>query len=805
MPANDAIQTFITGIGAISPIGCEIPQILENILQKRDGIRRATKIDTSPFLSKLCAEFDFDYSQELSEAEMSEFRDPYLRLAISASRRALRDAGLKKSAGKNMAIVAATCNAGTNSQQIEYRNLFGDHSEPFTAQSSLESELYAATKALARALGLGGEIYLINTACSGSTAALGFAQTLIESGEYEAVLAGGADALSLVNFAGFSAIKVVSEEKTAPFSTPTGLNIGEGAAFWVLENSLAAKARGAKVYGKIAAHSTSSDAFHPTQPDPRGDGVFRTLQAALDYAQIPLEKIACINAHASGTLANDKAEAKGVLKFLNGKKIPITSSKSYNGHCMGATGILEATVQLVSMLNGFLPPTLRFNGARAGCEGLDVVKDIVSLDYGAFISSNYAFAGNNAAIVVAKESEPFNPHKFENCKIAITGLGAFCQIAKNSSELADAADSGKRYDLAPRRFYAARPELPKAAIIERLNPGKLDRRVDFSGMNPISMYATCAVKDALDCAGIKIARANCCGAALTACTSRGPSEEAHLNAVYQDESRKGDIACFSNITPNSTAGWVSKALEIKGANTTLTSAPNSSLQCLMYAAKILQNSEAKISVALAADEVYPQMLAGYSEIGKACSDADAADFKIRLQNKSETLYAEGASAVVLERESDALARGAKIYATILAASANSFCDDFLGENSDPAPLVDLLNSLLKKASLKPADIDLILLSPCGNSQDAKILAAKNALFKGVPAYTANFNTAFLESASPLTTLCACLKNLDLKRPLKMPENCGESLGGGLSKESPKRILAFTSSHVGLNSAVIFER
>lgn len=800
------IQTAITGIGVISPIGNDLDTILKNVLEKKDGIKTATKIDTSAFHSHLCGEFDFDFEEVLSQTELQTYKDPFLRLAISAARRAIDDSKFDiLSNTKKIAIVVATCNAGMNSHQIEYRNLHGDFEDKFDRQSSLECEFYAVAKALSSALKTRGEVYVINTACSGSTAAIGFAQTLIESGEYDAVLAGGADAVSLANYAGFSAIKVVSDEKTAPFSTPIGMNIGEGGAFWLLENMDKAKSREAKIYAKIVAHSTTADAFHPTQPDPRGDGVFRTMASAMQYAQIPLEKIGCINAHASGTSANDKAEAKGVLKFLNGVKMPITSSKSYNGHCMGATGILEATLQLVSLLNGFIPPTLRFNEARTGCEELNVVSDILKSDYSAFLSSNYAFAGNNAAIVVAKKDAEFDEHKFENCKIAITGLGAICQLGKSSSEISEAIFNDKSYELKPVRFLENNPELPRAVLIEKLNTRQLDRRIDFSGMNEISTYATIAVKNALDSASIKVSRANSNDIALTSCVSRGSSEEAHMHGVFADSTHKGDITCFSNVTPNSTAGWVSKALEIKGANITLTSSPNSALQGISYAAKILQNSEAKVSISLCADEVYEQMLSGYEKIGNTLSSAQSQDFKIRLENKYNTLYSEGASALVLEKYEDALSRNAKIYGTITAISSSNSCDDFLGENLDESALLETINSALSKANLKASDIDLILLSPSGNSQDSKILKAKETLFKNTPAYTANLNTGFVETSSMALSICACLETLASGKNLKMRKWQIEDFDKLPLPQNPKKILAFASSHVGNNSAIIIER
>lgn len=142
----------------------------------------------------------------------------------------------------------------------------------------------------------------------------------MESGRCDLVITGGADALALSNFAGFSAIKVVSPEKIAPFSTPEGMNIGEGAAFWVVENLGKALLRSAECKCKIIGHATTADAHHPTQPDPRGDGVYRTLRDAAADAGVSAGDLGCINAHGSGTSANDRAELEGHKKVSRGNR-----------------------------------------------------------------------------------------------------------------------------------------------------------------------------------------------------------------------------------------------------------------------------------------------------------------------------------------------------------------------------------------------------------------------------------------------------------------------------------------------------
>lgn len=153
----------------------------------------------------------------MSAVELEEYTDPYIRMAINGARMALADAGLDFSKVEKAAVVLATCNAGLNSGEVEYLKKYGFDCPEFDRSVSLQSEFYSLSKAVAGALKSPAQCWMVNTACSGSTAAIGLAEALIESGKCDVVLVGGADAVALSNYAGFSAIKVVSAEKISPF------------------------------------------------------------------------------------------------------------------------------------------------------------------------------------------------------------------------------------------------------------------------------------------------------------------------------------------------------------------------------------------------------------------------------------------------------------------------------------------------------------------------------------------------------------------------------------------------------------
>ncbi|MEI7807307.1 MAG: beta-ketoacyl synthase N-terminal-like domain-containing protein [Verrucomicrobiota bacterium] len=345
-------EAAVTGIGLISPIGNDAATITAALRSGQHGIAPVTRFDASHFRANLFGEIkNFNAADWFPPGELAEYEDLYIRYAIAAARRALEDAGLAPANGeirRNIALILGTCNGGLASAEAEYAWKHGHSSRPFDEVMNLHAQHYGFGKALASALKIGGETWVVTTACSSTTVALGLAQTLINRGYYDIVLVGGSDALCVANVSGFDAIKATSTTRMSPFSVPPGLNIGEAACFWVVEDLEKAILRRAHCRGRLIGHATTSDAYHPTTPDPRGLGVARTLTNALDDSGLAITDLGCVNAHGSGTEANDRAETKGIVKFLGGHNLPVVSTKSFFGHCMGVTGILETTGQLLA-------------------------------------------------------------------------------------------------------------------------------------------------------------------------------------------------------------------------------------------------------------------------------------------------------------------------------------------------------------------------------------------------------------------------------------------------------------------------
>jgi 3-oxoacyl-[acyl-carrier-protein] synthase II len=805
-------QAVVSGIGVLSPIGNTPARIVENLRQGRHGLAPITRFDAGHFRTNLGGEIrGFDPKQYLDEEEMAEYNDRYLQYAIAAARTAMADAGIQWTSGaarRDIALVLGTCNGGLLSAEEEYKWLHGKGGVPFDEKMNLQAQYYGFGKALSRALGIGGETWIVTTACSSTTGAAGLAASLVNLGLYSMVVLGGSDSLCIANMSGFNGLKAVSTGRTAPFSLPVGLNIGEAAAFWVVEEMEAALLRHARLYGKIAGHGLTSDAYHPTSPDPRGDGVFRTLQNALSDAGIPITDIGCINAHGTGTEANDRAESKGIAKFLGQNQVPVTSTKSFFGHCMGTTGLLEATCNLLAMNEGFVPPTLNFSQARPGCT-LDYVPNVArAKEYPAFISANYAFGGNNAAITIAKWDALIPPRRKPDARVVITGAGCVTSLGLGVEATLDKLRNGVSGIGPATRLLTDASRSKNAGLVADFTASDVDRRLDLSGMNRISRYATAASRLALDNAGLRVGRGNADNVGIVMGVCNGPPEDDHMNSVFSTPSFQPDISCFSNITANSTAGWVSNALCLRGENMTLAPGPHAGIASCAYAYNALLENRASAMLACASDEVYHRMFHNYDMIGFLRQDDAETRYRMDLSDAKRKVIAEGAASLVLETLDNAKSRGAPVLAEMLSYAMNVDGTEFSRPSLSCDALAVACETALARAGIAWQDIGCAVWAPQGNAQDKKVLDVLAAHLWSrcpqVPLAGTTFNTGYIETASILAAAACTLAAL--KNDLRLwPQNTGiPEIDSKELTAPPEHILVLASSDLGYNFVMVLK-
>ncbi|MEI6147483.1 MAG: beta-ketoacyl synthase N-terminal-like domain-containing protein [bacterium] len=804
-------QAAVTGIGLISPIGNDRETVTRSLREGRHGIRTITRFDTSHFRSSLGGQIDdFDPRQWLTDEEIAEYEDRYLLMAIAAARMALKDSGLDWSGGairRDVALVLGTCNGGLLSAEQEYAWKHGKSTRVADEKLNTQAELYGFGKALAKALGVGGETWIVTTACSSTTGALGLAQSLIARGRCSTVIVGGSDALCLANMSGFDALKALSGERTAPFSLPVGLNIGEGAGFWVVERLEQVLLRHGRWTARIAGNATTSDAYHPTSPDPRGSGVTRTLQDALRDSGLALGDLGCVNAHGTGTPANDVAESKGIGRFLGEHPLPVISLKSFFGHCMGATGILEATCNVFAMNEGFIPPTLNFSSPRPGCPLDYVPNQARDQDYQAFISANYAFGGNNAAVVVAGRNAPLRPLARREDRVVITGTGLVTSLGLSTSATLAALRADK-VGLSPiDRLALGRAKSRLAGLVEPFTAAVVDRRLDFSGVTDIGRMAMAASSFALREAGLKIGPKNADEVGVVMGICCGASEMAHMDSVFSTGNHVADISGFSSVTANSTAGYVSARLCLKGVNMSLSPGPHAGLQSLAYACETIAEGRAKAILAGAADEVYGQTYANYDRFGYLFRGDEEADYRLRLDRDRERVLGEGAAMLVVESLATATERGAGVLAEVLSYGMSMDAESFAGQNLGRDGLRHAVKTAVERAGIAVTDIGLIVWAPMGNAVDLKVVEGVDDLLGTragvVPWVTTTFNTGHIASASILVSLVAALEALRGGRTELWPQRTGISRFDSPRLEKPPEIiLALASSDVGYNFATI---
>ena len=263
----------------------------------------------------------------------------------------------------------------------------------------LQQPTSGPSDAVARIFRLGGGVVSNATACASSGAAIGIAADYLRSAHADVAVAGGSDALCRLTYSGFNVLQAVDPAPCSPFgATRKGITLGEGAGYLVLERWEDAVARGATILAEVAGYGASCDAHHPTAPAEDGHGAEAAMRAALAEARLPPSSIDYVNAHGTGTLLNDSAETKAIIAAL-GASVPVSSSKSFFGHTLGASGAVEAVVTILALRNQLAPPTLRLHESAEDCP-LDYIPHTARpMPMRHALSNTFGFGGSNVALV----------------------------------------------------------------------------------------------------------------------------------------------------------------------------------------------------------------------------------------------------------------------------------------------------------------------------------------------------------------------------------------------------------------------
>ncbi|MBI5417711.1 beta-ketoacyl-ACP synthase II [Candidatus Poribacteria bacterium] len=410
-------RVVVTGVGVVSPVGIGKPDFLSGIIQGRSGISRITSFDTTNLACKIAGEIkNFDPSQYMSR-KVVERTGRSSQFAISASKMAVMDAGLgdlKDYDEKRISVIIGSAIAGLEYGEEQVESFIRQGVRKVSPYLSVIVFAGMVSSEISLELGIKGRSTTISTGCTAGADAIGYAYHEIQRGESDIVLTGGAEApLRPVILASFCTMKAVSthfndvpEKASRPFDkNRDGFIMSEGAGVLILEELQHALRRGARIYGEILGYGATDDAFHLTQPAPNGESAAQAIKNAMKAANIAPEEVDYINSHGSATPLNDSTET-GVVKNVFGKfanKIPVSSTKSMQGHPLGASGAIELITCILGMENKFLPPTINYEYPDPLCDLEDyVTTGARTKELNTVISNNFGFGGKNASLVLRR-------------------------------------------------------------------------------------------------------------------------------------------------------------------------------------------------------------------------------------------------------------------------------------------------------------------------------------------------------------------------------------------------------------------
>jgi nodulation protein E len=400
-------RVAITGIGVVSPIGVTRDAFWQSLREGRPGIRALTAVDASQFRFANAAQAHC-YDPNLHfDPKSQDLYDRFAQFVVVAAREALADAGLggvPDELKNRTAIVTGTAIGGQNSQDLGFFEIYRlgrPRSHPMTIPRVMPN---AGASALAVEFGVTGPVFTTSTACASSNHAMAQALWMVRSGMTDLAIAGGSEAPFSFGFLkAWESMRVVSPDTCRPFSADRkGLILGEGGAIFILEPLEAARARGARIWAEFKGAGMSADAHHVTQPSV--DGPALAIRNTLADAGLAPEQIGYINAHGTGTMANDATETRAIRQVFgsHADRLAVSSTKSMHGHALGAAGAIEAAAAVFALNEGILPPTINYTTPDPECD-LDVVPNQSRRAEVEHVLSNaFAFGGLNAVLAFSR-------------------------------------------------------------------------------------------------------------------------------------------------------------------------------------------------------------------------------------------------------------------------------------------------------------------------------------------------------------------------------------------------------------------
>ena len=393
-------RVYITGLGMISAVGNNVPESFLSLSQSKTGIGKINHLTTRYKDEFLAGEI------KLSNAELADLvkdNNPALNrnsyIAMLAAKEAVINSGIDTTDGLRTGVISSTTVAGMGKTELYYKEMFekDDHLNVLDTHDCGDS-----TERIADYLGNVDYVTTISTACSSAANAIMLGCRMIKHGQLDRVVVGGVDALSKFTFNGFNTLMILDREWCKPFDeNRKGLNLGEGAAFVVIEGENALNLRKGKALAEVVGYANANDAYHQTASSPEGYGATLAIQQALAMSGLTPSQIDYINMHGTGTPNNDLSESFAT-KAVFGNQVPkFSSTKAFTGHTLAAAASIEAVISVLSLQNSMIFPNLNFTTAIAET-GLIPETTLVNTPINTILSNSFGFGGNCSSLIFKK-------------------------------------------------------------------------------------------------------------------------------------------------------------------------------------------------------------------------------------------------------------------------------------------------------------------------------------------------------------------------------------------------------------------
>ena len=402
-------RVVITGMGCVSALGVTAAATWAGMRDGRSGIGPLTGLDDSTLRTPIAAQAKGFVAGEHFDDKRLVLLDPVSQFALVAAREAVAQSGLVFSAEGNglaerTAVIIGTGIGGASTQDQMARRLYGEGNPRVHPMAIVRIMPNAPASQISIEFGLRGPVFAVASACASSNHALGQALMLLQSGVADVALAGGTEAcITVSTVKAWEAMRVLADDTCRPFSKGRrGLVLGEGAAVFVLETLDHAQARGAFILAEFAGVGMTADAADIVMPD--ASGAARAMRAALAHAGLALQDVDCINAHGTGTLANDATETRAIRALFgsHADALAVSSTKSMHGHALGAGGALELVAVIGALREGVVPPTINYLGPDPECDLNVVPNSAQQRPVRAALSNSFAFGGLNAVLALRR-------------------------------------------------------------------------------------------------------------------------------------------------------------------------------------------------------------------------------------------------------------------------------------------------------------------------------------------------------------------------------------------------------------------